>query len=30
VIFYEINKFLQISQDPDVRFQCAELHGETL
>jgi len=30
VIFHEINKFLQISQDPDVRFQCAQLHGETL
>jgi len=26
VISQEINKFLQIRWDPDVRFQCAELH----
>jgi len=30
VVFYVINKLLQISCDPDVRFQCAELHEETL
>jgi len=30
VIFHEIHTFLQISWDPDVRFQCAELYEATV